>query len=185
MDLLGMILNAGDGGAIRQLSKNFGLDENQTTSAIGNLLPALGLGLARNTKKPGGLESLIGALSSGGHQRYLDDTNNLSGENTVRDGNGILGHILGSKEVSRQVASNASSKTGIGADVLKKMLPIVAAMAMGALSKQQGSGNNLQALEGSSQQGGLMGMLGQFLDADKDGSVVDDVLGMASKLFNK
>jgi hypothetical protein len=185
MDLLSMILNAGGGGAVRQLSDNFGLDENQTTSAISNLLPALGLGLARNTKKPGGLESLIGALSSGGHQRYVDDVSSLSGESTVRDGNGILGHILGSKEVSRQVASNASSQTGIGADILKKMLPVVAAMAMGALSKQQGSEGNVQALGGGSQQSGLMGMLGQFLDADKDGSVVDDVLGMASKLFNK
>ena len=185
MDLLSMILNAGGGGAVRQLSQNYGLSENQTTSAISNLLPALGLGLARNTKKPGGLESLIGALSSGGHQRYVDNVESLNDEGTIQDGNGILGHILGSKEISRQVAGHASSKTGIGADVLKKMLPVVAAMAMGALSKRQGSASGLQALGSGSGQGGLMGTLGQFLDADKDGSVVDDVLGMASRLFNK
>jgi hypothetical protein len=47
------------------------------------------------------------------------------------DGNGILGHILGSKDVSRQVAAQASARTGIGADVLKKMLPLVATLAMG------------------------------------------------------
>jgi hypothetical protein len=185
MDLLNMVLNAGGGSAVRQLAQNFGLNENQTSSAIGNLLPALGAGLARNAKSPGGLESLIGALSSGGHQRYIDNVDSLSGESTIQDGNGILEHILGSKDVSRQVASNAAGKTGVGADVLKKMLPVVAAMAMGALSKQQSSGSNLQPLGGKSQQAGVMGLLGQFLDADRDGSVVDDVLGMTSKLFNK
>ncbi len=185
MDLLSMILNAGDGSAVRQLSQNFGLDEKQTSSAISNLLPALGQGLARNASQPDGLESLIGALTSGGHDRYLDNVETLSNENTVQDGNGILGHILGSKDVSRRVASNASAQTGIGADILKKMLPVVAAMAMGALSKQQRAGADVQALGSSSSQSGLMGMLGQFLDTNKDGSVIDDVIGLASKFLRK
>jgi hypothetical protein len=184
MDLLSMVLNAGGGSAVQQLAQNFGLDANQTSSAISNLLPALGQGLARNASKPGGLESLLGALSSGGHERYVENMETLGSEDTIRDGNGILGHVLGSKDVSRQVASNAAAQTGIGADVLKKMLPVVAAMAMGALSKQR-SGPNLQALGGAPAQSGLMGMLSQFLDANQDGSVVDDVLGMASKLFKK
>ena len=68
--------------------------------------------------------------------------------------------------------------------MLKKMLPVVAAMAMGALSKQR-SGGNVQTLNNAPAQEGLMGMLGQFLDADKDGSVVDDVLGMASKFLKR
>lgn len=184
MDLLNLILNAAGGGAVQKLSQNFGLDADQTSSAISNLLPALGQGLARNASRPGGLESLIGALSSGNHERYVDDLEILGNEDTVRDGNGILGHILGSKEVSRQVAGRAASKTGIGEGVLKKMLPVVAAMAMGAMSKQR-SGANVQALGNASAQEGWMGMLGQFLDADKDGSVVDDVLGMASKFLKR
>jgi hypothetical protein len=185
MDLLSMVLNAGGGNAVRQLAQNFGLDANQTTSAINNLLPALGRGLARNTSNPGGLESLLGALSSGGHERYIDDVESLGNESTVQDGNGILGHILGSKDVSRQVAGSAAARTGIGADVLKKMLPVVAAMAMGALSKQQHSEANVQSSGIAPQQSGVMGMLGQFLDADRDGSVVDDVLGIASKFLRK
>jgi len=43
---------------------------------------------------------------------------------TVQDGNGILGHIFGSKDVSREVAARASAQSGVGADVLKKLLPI-------------------------------------------------------------
>ncbi len=183
MDLLNMLLSQGGGGAVRQLAQNFGLNENQATSAISSLLPALGQGLAQNASSPGGLEGLLGALTGGGHQRYLEDPSVLGQEETVRDGNGILGHILGSKEVSRQVAQQASSQTGIGVDVLKKMLPVVAAMTMGTLSRQAvGTGN---AAPGGQAGGGLMGILGQFLDSNRDGSVLDDVLGMASKLFQK
>ncbi len=184
MDLLTLVLNAGGGDAVRGLARNFGLDENQTSSAVTNLLPALGQGLARNAATPGGIESLIGALSAGGHERYIDSPETLGSERTIQDGNGILGHILGSKDVSRQVARNAAAQTGIGEDVLKKMLPLVAAMAMGALSKQR-SGPAAQAAGNAPAPGGLMGILSQFLDTNKDGSVVDNVLGMASKLFGR
>jgi len=178
-----MLLNAGSGGAVQQLARNFGLDAGQVSSAISNLLPALGQGLARNASKPDGLESLLGALASGAHSRYLENPDVLGDPATVQDGNGILGHILGSKDVSRQVATRASAQTGIGQDVLKKMLPVVAAMVMGALSKQNlGAGRQAAA---AGPQDGLAGMLGQFLDGNKDGSVLDDVLGMASKLFRK
>ncbi len=180
---ISLFLTVRGGNTVRQLAQNFGLDESEASSAIASLLPALGQGLFRNAASPGGLAGLLGALTSGGHERYFDRPETLGEEGTIQDGNGILGHILGSKDVSRAVASNAAAQTGIGVDVLKKMLPVVAAMAMGALSKQHssaalGPGSNAAP-------GGLMGMLGQFLDSNQDGSVADDVLGMASKLFNK
>jgi hypothetical protein len=182
MDLLTMLLNQGGGQVVRQLAQNFGLDESQAASAISNLVPALGQGLARNASTQGGLESLLGALSGGQHQRYLEDPSVLNQEDSINDGNSILGHIFGSKDVSRQVAQQASLKTGIGADVLKKMLPMVAALAMGALGNQSTSGFQ-KAASGGSTGGGLTDLLGQFLDTNRDGSVVDDLLGMASKFL--
>ena len=71
--------------------------------------------------------------------------------------------------------------------MLKKMLPMVAAMTMGGMSKQVqgqsqgGLGGVLGALTGSG--GGAGGMLTKFLDADNDGSVLDDVMGFAKKLM--
>jgi hypothetical protein len=183
MDLLSMLLNQGGGGAVRQLAENFGLSENQAVSAISSLLPALGQGLARNASTPGGLDSLLVALAGGGHQRYLEDPSVLEQEDTVRDGNGILGHILGSKDVSRQVAQQAAERTGVGADILKKMLPVVATMIMGNLSRQTASAQS--SAQASPAADNLMGMLGQFLDSNRDGSIVDDVLGIASRLFRK
>ena len=60
---------------------------------------------------------------------------------------------------------------------------MVAALAMGAISRQNASAQSMAP--GASPGGGLAGMLGQFLDANRDGSIADDLLGMASKILNK
>ncbi len=180
MDLLNMILDQGKGQAVRQLASNFGLNESQALAALSNLLPVLGQGLARNASSHGGLDSLLGALAGGKHQRYLEDPSILNQEDSINDGNGILGHILGNKEVSRQLAQRTAERTGIGSDVLKKMLPMVATLAMGALSRQTAGG---QRAPGAQAADGLTGMLGQFLDRDGDGSIADDILGMASRFL--
>jgi hypothetical protein len=182
MDLLSSILNARNGDAVSQLANQFGLREDQTTSAIQNLLPALAGGLQRNISQ-GGLDALLGALSTGQHQRYLDDASTALNSETVRqDGNGILGHILGTKDMSRQVAAQAASRTGISESVLKQMLPAIAAMAMGALSKQTSTSH---AAAGAGGGAGILGMLTPFLDRDRDGSIADDILGGLSNFFKK
>ena len=61
----------------------------------------------------------------------------------MADGNGILGHLFGSKDLSRAVASQAAQATGIGQNVLQQMLPAIAAMLMGGMFKQ--STNQIQA----------------------------------------
>ncbi|MEO8052121.1 MAG: DUF937 domain-containing protein [Acidobacteriota bacterium] len=96
-------------------------------------------GLQRNALEEGGMDALLGALNSGNHAQYLDQPEMLAEEVTTEDGNSILGHIFGTKDVSRAVAGRASEQTGIGADVLKKMLPVVATMVMGSLSKKNGT----------------------------------------------
>jgi hypothetical protein len=68
---------------------------------------------------------------------------------------------------------------------MKQMLPIVASLAMGALSKQS-AGNNLSGMLQGGESSGVMGMLGSFLDQNRDGSMVDDVLkGVAGQLFGR
>jgi hypothetical protein len=181
MNLLETVLNARGGGAVSQLASQFGVSEDQASSAVQNLLPALAGGLQKNISQ-GGLDGLLGALAKGQHDRYLEDPSALNSETVREDGNGILGHILGRKDVSRQVAAQASSRTGLSESMLKQMLPAVAALAMGALSKQTSRGSTAAATAGGS---GLLGMLTPLLDSNRDGSVVDDILGSASKFFRK
>lgn len=220
MNLLEMIMGAQGGQTAQQAGSQLGLDPQQSQSAIAALLPAISSALKQNTNSPQGLAGLLGALQGGNHDQYLDNPDVLARPETVNDGNAILGHLFGSKEVSREVAGRASAQTGIGADVLKKLLPIVATMAMGSLSKQTRQPDVKTALAGLAMQhmlgggqapqrqsglGGIlsgilggqakqqrrvqqqaqqshqqgMGLLGKMLDADGDGSVMDDVLQMA------
>lgn len=177
MNILDMVLQAQNGGAASQLARQFGLSDAQAESALRELVPALSGGIKRNVSQPKGMDDLVGALQRQDHSRYYDDAESLSREETVADGNAILGHVFGSKEVSREVASRASTNSGVDSDLLKKMLPVVAALVMGSLNRgTQGAG-------GVSGSGGMGDLLGSFLDADKDGSVVDDLLGMAGKFF--
>ncbi len=215
LNLLEMIETANGGAAKRELGQQLGLDESQTQTALKVLLPALSAGLKSNAEKPGGLQSLIEALNNGNHDEYLDRPERLRQPETVMDGNAILGHLLGSKDMSRSVASAASQKTGLTDSLLKSALPLVASMVMGSLSKQskdpsmasqlagllggsqpqpaQGRGAGLGGLLGAmlgggrrqapSQQaaGGGMGALGRLLDADGDGSSMDDIFDMVMK----
>ena len=195
MNMLEALLGDQAGGAVDQLSRQFGLDSSQTSSALGALLPAVAAGFQRNASSPSGLEALLGALGSGRHGQYADDLQSLAQPGTVDDGNGILGHIFGSKDVSRfgskdvsrEVARRASAQSGVGTDVLKQMLPVVAAMMMGAMSKRQFGGapaqGGLGAALGQGGGGGILDMLAPMLDSNRDGSAVDDIVGMIGKFM--
>lgn len=178
MNLLDAILNSQNGAAIQQAGATVGLNQDQTLAALSALVPALAGGLKQNTASPDGLAGLIGALTGGQHQRYLDNPSILGQAAAVAEGNGILGHILGSKDASRQLAAQASASTGISADVLKRLLPLAATLVMGALARQRAS-----AAPAPSAGGGLAGMLGSLLDSNRDGSVVDDVASMIGKML--
>jgi len=182
MNLLEMVLNSQNGQQVKDLGSSFGISGGDAQKAIGQLMPALSRGIQRNAGSGEGLNALLKALETGKHERYLDRPGELGTSQSVADGNAILGHVLGTRDVSRKVASTASGKTGIDEGVLKKMLPMVAAMAMGALSKQSAAQGMAGARSGD-QASGALGMLNSFLDADKDGSAMDDILGLAGKFF--
>lgn len=212
MNLLDMIMSAQGGNAAQQVGAGLGLNQQQSQSAIAALLPAISSALKQNTASPQGLAGLLGALQGGNHDQYLEKPEMLGQPESINDGNAILGHLFGSKDVSRAVAGRAAEQTGIGSDILKKLLPLVATMAMGSLSNQTRqpsmqsalTGLALQHLTGGSQKSGLgallgavtggnarqqrktqethqqgMGIIGKLLDADGDGSMMDDVLRMA------
>jgi hypothetical protein len=167
MDLLQAILNARNGQAVDTLGQHVGLDRDQTVAALQKLVPALAGGFANNATAPGGLDRLTAALASGGHQQYLDQPATLADPASIQDGNSILGHLLGSKDVSREVAGRVSSETGIGAEVIKRMLPMVAALAMGALSRHTQSPASLG--RGGASGGGLMDMIAPMLQGGGGG----------------
>ncbi|MEO9339447.1 DUF937 domain-containing protein [Mesorhizobium sp. SB112] len=165
LPLFDMLANAQNGNGLEALSRQFGLSQKQTQSAVEALLPAFSQGLRRNTADPYGMGSFVTAMASGQHAKYFEDAGKAFSPSGVEEGNGILGHLFGSKDLSRAVAGQAAQATGIGQDVLKQMLPVIASMIMGGLFKQStnqaqaggfgGSGNPLgEIIEQMMRQGG-------------------------------
>ncbi len=180
MNLIDLVLGDNNKGAISQMADQFGLSEDQTRNAVGQLLPSLQRGIQHNTGQEKGLDELLAAIEKGKHERYVDNPNILGNQQTTDDGNSILGHIFGNKEVSRNVATSASKSSGISSSILKKMLPVVASIVMGTMSKQIFGGNSSGRRAATKQSRGIVASM---LDSDNDGSVIDDILGMAFKML--
>jgi hypothetical protein len=185
-------------GGLKSLARDLGISEEQAARGADALTPAVLGGMKKQAQtQPTGVEGLGGLLGRLGGGGLLDDA--LSPQSTnVNRGNEVLGQIFGSKDVSRAVAQNASSQTGLSPDVLKKMLPIVAMMVAGYISKQQGGGSGAARSAGG--RGGLGGLLGSLfggrrntgaaqtgtqsgaagwasmLDMDGNGNPLDDIL---------
>ena len=178
MNILDALMQSARGGAVQEAAAGLGLNEAKSQALLKNLVPALAGGLKNNVGASGGLEGLTQALAKGNHARYLDDAKALKDQSATDDGNAILGHILGSKDVSRGVASQAAEQTGLDANLIKKFLPIVAAAAMGALSKQTGGGAALEEAGGE----GLGGLLGGLL-GDDAGDTLGNLLSIGKKFL--
>lgn len=156
MDLMDLLGKAGGNDSIGQLAKTVGLGSSDTSKLVASLAPALIGGLTKNAGNSSGLESLTRALQKGGHDRYIDNPDLMSNDDTRRDGNKILGHIFGNKQRSREVAAAAENDTGIDAGLIKKALPLLATLAMGAMNKKSSGGSSSSGL------GSLLGMAKNF-----------------------
>ncbi len=180
-DVMGQL---GQGG-VTQIASALGVDDGLAGKAIGMALPAILGGLANNAAKPDGAAALSSALDDhdGSVFGQLGDLLGSGGG----DGAKILGHVLGNKQgsVEQKIAGDA----GLDFGSVAKLLPILAPLVMGYLSKRKQSdgldagglgallGNERQAQEAKNP--GLGG-LASILDADGDGSIMDDVMGMAT-----
>ncbi len=140
-DLYETMMQAQGGQAMANMAQMFGISEDQAKAAMQATLPAFSMGLQQNTEDTNYLNQFLGALGTGQHASYFDDGNAFSNPAMQQDGEGILGYLFGSKDVSRMVADQAAEASGLGASIIKQMLPLIASTIMGSLFRQsQGSG---------------------------------------------
>ena len=137
MDIQSLLAQAGGASAIAQ---QLGVDEATVERGTSALLPHVangvdqqGLPAAEEAQAQGGglggmLGGLLGgSLGGGGLMGAGAGTGGILGSLVGGGvGNQILGHIFGSKDTSRDVATQASQESGVDTSTLKKLLPIVA-----------------------------------------------------------
>jgi hypothetical protein len=151
-------------GGLKSIARELGVSEQQVSSGAAALLPAILGGFKKQAQtQPDGAAGLGGLLQQLGGGALLD------------------------KDVSRAVAQNASAQSGVSADLLRKMLPMLAMAVTGMMSRQSGAGAAPAAPSGGlggllggllkGRGGGLLGML----DADGDGNPLDDIMKMVGK----
>ncbi|WP_322418054.1 DUF937 domain-containing protein [Mesorhizobium huakuii] len=157
--LFDMLAQAQNGNGMQALAQQYGLSMQQTQAAVAALLPAFSQGLQRNTADPYGLGAFMTAMASGQHAKYFEDATRAFSPQGVDEGNGILGHLFGSKDLSRAVASQAAQASGVSQQILQQMLPAIASMVMGGLFKQTTS--QMQAAGGF---GGGSNPLGEIIE---------------------
>lgn len=183
MNLFEMMQQAQNGTAQRNIAQQFGLTPEQAQQALEALLPAFSASLKQNTREPEGLASFMQALGSGQHAQFYEDQT-AAFTRGQEEGKEILGHLFGSKDASRAVASQAARATGIGQGILKQMLPVIASMVMGGLFKQ--------STQSHSEGGGLPDMLGDIMGQMMGGGAalggagtnpLNDMLGQMMKNF--
>ncbi|RWD92015.1 DUF937 domain-containing protein [Mesorhizobium sp.] len=157
--LFDIFSQAQNGAGMQALAQQYGLSMQQTQAAIQALLPAFSQGLQRNTADPYGMGAFMTAMASGQHAKYFEDATRAFSPQGINEGNGILGHLFGSKDLSRAVAAQAAQATGLSQQVLQQMLPAMASMMMGGLFKQ--TNNQMQAAGGF---GGGSNPLGEIIE---------------------
>lgn len=173
--------------------------QNKTHEVLTMALPVLMTAMKRNAASPEGAHGLMDAINKDHDGSILNNLSGLFGggvdENVKTDGHKILNHILGEKQSNVEKAIGI--KSGLDASTVAQMLKVAAPILMGLLSNQAkqkniDSAGGLKELLGSLLKGDSpqneqheQGFFESLLDANGDGSIMDDVAGMVLGDKNK
>jgi len=165
-----------------------GQPENKTGDVLSMAMPLLLGAMKKNVATPQGAQGLMSALSNKHDGSILDNLGGLFGggveETVTQDGAGILGHLFGGKQSN--VENALSQKSGLDAGSIANILKIAAPIVMGFVGRQTAQSNVSDANGMNSLLGSMLGgqpeqnqsLITTLLDADGDGSILDDVAGM-------
>jgi len=191
MSLINLISQAAGGQGLAQLASQFGIDESKASELTSMLAPALG-SAAKKQAEGGGLADLLGSLKGEAQGGMFDDVTQAAAPEGLAQGKAFVEQLMGGAQGADGLASEAAKLTGVDASTVAQFLPAMAAMLQGGMQKQLpdnalegmlggGSGGGIGGMisglmSGGGASGGL-GMLTKMLDADGDGSPLNDILG--------
>lgn len=197
MSIMKLLQQAQGGDGLGQLASQLGLDAGTADQLTQMLAPAIG-SAAKKRAEQGGADSVLGALRGEGQARMFDDAGAAASDEGQAQGMAFLEQIMGGRQEAEGLAQEAANRAGVDASTVSRFLPALAAMAQGGLqrnlpdsqidgmmqaSASTGGGGVMGMIDGllgggkgGAQAGGL-GALAAMLDADGDGSPLDDILG--------
>lgn len=159
---------------LQEIGVRYSLHQEQLHRVMELYLDAMLKGLQDNVRY-GGLDALMSALSRNKSHEFLKYPHQIIESKAIDNGNSILGHILKEKDVSRELATSVSRRTGIEQDTLEIVLPITATLLMGRL------GLYLDDIEASQQRDTLL----DILQIEEGTSLREMILQKQRELYGK
>ena len=176
MNILDTILKNGlDENMLGAIAAKTGIDTSSIQDIVSQVAPQLVDGAKQNLASENDSGNLINMISNTDLDSLKSNPDAIdNAENT-----NMLGELFSSLDTNESdVANELSAKSGVDASSISSLLPMLAPLVMGALNQK----TNLGATD-TSNTNDITSMLTNFIDQDNDGSVVDDLMGMAKKFF--
>ncbi len=199
MDIIDLIKQQMTPDVINGLTEKIGAENpQQTESAVDAALAALVSSMKRQAADPERGNAFVNALDRDHDGSILDNVmdfigGNFTGNSRAANGMGILNHLLGERQSG--VFDMLSRISGLSNSQSGSLMAMLAPLVMGALGRQRrqaglGIGDLFNLLNGAvqtnTQRAAHHSLIEKFLDADGDGSILDDLAGNLGKgLFNK
>ncbi len=187
------------GETLTKLSNNIGADPFATAKAVGASIPALINAMADKAKETGGATALLGLLNTETNKQngiadgsILDRVGDLVNTPTPFGGVEMMQSLFGAAQP--QIERKIGHISGLSTGAIARLLPVLAPLLLGILGRQvttQGLDAAAVTKHLSDQQGflrssapGLLGFL-EKIDANDDGSVIDDIQRLFGRLTGK
>lgn len=173
------------------LASKIGVSPTTAKSIVNSAMPlVLGMMAKNAAKDESSAKSLFNAIEK--HDGSVYGKVEQDPQSLVAEGERMLGHVFGDK--SKMLDSLMAKATGGQVDATKgsQLMKAVAPLMMGALGQEQTKqGLDFSAMMQQVQSYGTepeekqeQSMLASLLDQDGDGSVMDDMFGLAKKFLS-
>lgn len=196
MSMYEEILSQLGSSGLTEIGRETGLAPADASRAVAGALPAILAGLANNSvNSSAGAASLASALDRDHDGSVLDDLAGFLGGGGAAAGGDILGHVFGDRRGT--VESGLGKASGLDAATIARVMAMLAPIVMAYLAKEKKArgldpgglastlGQERSRLEQRTPSG--MDALAKMLDANADGSILDDLArqggGLLGSLF--
>ncbi len=147
MNLYEVMMGAQGGQGVNSLANQFGLSAQQTQAALQAMLPAFSLGLQNVAQNPTGFATLLEQMTNATNAAAYSNPAQIPAAMNL--GGAILGQIFGSPQIALQIGQQAALSSGVSAQAVQQMMPLVASMLMGGIAQAmaaQGLGGMVRQL---------------------------------------
>ncbi|MFF2316822.1 DUF937 domain-containing protein [Arthrobacter sp. NPDC058097] len=133
---------------VQQIASLLGTDTASAQAAVEAAVPTLLAGMQSNVQAPDGAAALESELAR--HRNGLADGVVDPSQVDTQDGEKIVGHVFGGQQdqVANRLAGTANLG-GVGGDLVRKLLPILAPIVMSYLAKKVLGGGQDSGAQGS------------------------------------